>query len=107
MYKRKYERDRCEKSVHQCYSSVHQCYSLIDNTYERWTNLKKMQINTCKQFKLIGHFWMFSHDIKHVFCLKFEEIFGLACLALGTGEEPETRNFTLWTDLTEGLCKWH
>ena len=38
MYKREYERDGCEKSVHRC-------YSLIDNTSERWTKLKKMQIN--------------------------------------------------------------
>ena len=46
---------------------------------------------------------MFYHDIKRVFCLKFEEIFGLVCLTLGTGIELETRKFTLWTDLTEGL----
>ena len=37
LYKREYEKDRCEKSVHRC-------YSLVDNTSERWTKLKKMQI---------------------------------------------------------------
>ena len=39
MYKREYERDRCEKSVHLC-------YSLVENTSEIWTKLKKMQIST-------------------------------------------------------------
>ena len=100
VYKREYERNGWEKSVHLC-------NSLIDNTSERWTKLKKCKWTHVKQFKLICHFWMFYHDIKCVFCLKFEEIFGLVCLDLGTGVKPETRKFTLWTDLTEGLCKWH
>ena len=34
VYKREYEKDGCEKSVHRR-------YSLMDNTSERWTKLKK------------------------------------------------------------------
>ena len=42
-----YERDRCEKSVHQC-------YSLVDNTSERWTKLKNIANKHITQFKLFG-----------------------------------------------------
>ena len=34
LYKREYEKDRCERSVRRC-------YSLVDDTSERWMKLKK------------------------------------------------------------------
>ena len=39
-----------------------------------------------------------SHVMERVLCLKLGEIFGLVRLAPGTGEEPETKKFRLWTD---------
>ena len=65
--------------------SVQRCYSLIDNTSERWTKLKKMQINMLNNFNYLITIVCFFNDTKRVFCLclKLGELFGLDCLALG------------------------